>query len=122
MLFRSPGTPVFYQKFAAMAQLPELPALRLCISAGAPLPRHDAGLFSAKFGRKIHVFYGASECGGISYDATGERLYEEGFVGTPLPGVELEQEGEEAGPIVVRTRSPGTKLPPPSTASSAAGK
>ena len=102
-----PGTPVFFQKLAAMDRLPKLPALRLCISAGAPLPKHDAGLFTAKFGHKIHVFYGSSECGGISYDATGERLYEEGFVGTPLPGVELEQEGEEAGPIVVRSAAVG---------------
>ena len=99
-----PGTPVFFQKFAEMSQLPALPALRLCISAGAPLPKQAAGMFSAKFGRKIHAFYGASECGGISYDATDERLYQEGHVGTPLPGVEIEQEEEsdEPGPLVVR--------------------
>ncbi len=102
-----PGTPVFFQKFAAMAQLPELPALRLCISAGAPLPKSDAGMFSAKFGRKIHVFYGSSECGGISYDATEGRLYQDGYVGTPLPGVELEHESDEPGPIVVRSPAVG---------------
>ena len=97
-----PGTPVFFQKFAAMDRLPELPALRLCISAGAPLPKQAAGMFTAKFGRKVHSFYGASECGGISYDASDERLYQEGCVGTPLPGVEIEHEGEGGGPIVVR--------------------
>lgn len=102
-----PGTPVFFQKFADMNQLPALPALRLCISAGAPLPKHAAGMFSAKFGRKVHTFYGSSECGGISYDAADDRLYQEGYVGTPLPGVEIEQEGEEAGPIVVRSPAVG---------------
>ncbi len=102
-----PGTPIFFQKFAAMAQLPALPALRLCISAGAPLPKADAGLFSMKFERKIHVFYGSSECGGISYDATEGGLYQDGYVGTPLPGVEIEQEGEEPGPIVVRSPAVG---------------
>ena len=102
-----PGTPVFFQKFAAMEQLPELPALRLCISAGAPLPQQAARLFTAKFGLKVHTFYGASECGGISYDAADEPLYDEGYVGTPLPGVEIEQEGAEAGPIVVRSPAVG---------------
>ena len=102
-----PGTPVFFQKFAELEQLPELPALRLCISAGAPLPKQAAGLFTAKFGRKVHVFYGASECGGISYDATEERHYEDGFAGTPLPGVEIAQEGDEAGPIAVRSAAVG---------------
>ena len=102
-----PGTPVFFQKFADMNQLPELPALRLCISAGAPLPKRAAGLFTAKFGRKVHSFYGSSECGGISYDADDDRHYEEGYVGTLLPGVEIEQEGEDAGPIVVRSPAVG---------------
>jgi acyl-CoA synthetase (AMP-forming)/AMP-acid ligase II len=96
-----PGTPVFFQKLAEMDPLPELPALRLCISAGAPLPKQAAGLFTAKTKRKIHSFYGSSECGGISYDASSDRRYEEGFVGTPLPGVEIVHKGEEAAPIMV---------------------
>lgn len=107
-----PGTPVFFQKFAAMEQLPALPSLRLCISAGAPLPRPAARMFTAKFGLKVHVFYGASECGGISYDAKDERHYEESYVGTPLPGVEIAQEGEEAAPIVVRSAAVGDRYFP----------
>ena len=102
-----PGTPVFFQKFAEMDQLPELPALRLCISAGAPLAKQAAERFTMRFGRKVHAFYGSSECGGISYDATGRRHYEEGFVGTPMPGVEIAQEGSEAGPIGVRSAAVG---------------
>src|SRR5437762_13797341 len=33
-----PGMPVFYQSFCEMSEAPSLPDLRLCISAGAPLP------------------------------------------------------------------------------------
>src|SRR5438045_8409126 len=33
-----PGTPVFYQALVEIDDLPALPKLRLCISAGAPLP------------------------------------------------------------------------------------
>src|SRR5262245_36243138 len=60
-----PGTPVFYQAFGGMGELPPLPKLRLCISAGAPLSSAVAKKFFEKFGQPVHSFYGASECGGI---------------------------------------------------------
>jgi len=102
-----PATPVLYHKFAEMENIPQFPSLRLCISAGAPLVRQAAGMFSVKFGLKIHTFYGSSECGGIAYDATEERLYEDGFAGTPLKGVEIESSPEEAGRIHVRSAAVG---------------
>ncbi len=71
-----PGMPVFYRAFAGMENVPALPSLRLCISAGAPLTK-SAGLgFSGKFHRKIHSFYGASECGGIAYDRSEDLDYD----------------------------------------------
>lgn len=102
-----PGTPVFFQKLAELERPPLLPALRLCITAGALLPAAAAERFSARFGLKVHVFYGSSECGGISYDATDEPRSEDGFVGTPLPGVEVVAEGENAGPVQVRSAAVG---------------
>ena len=50
-------------------------------AAGAPLLKSVAANFSQKFGLKIHTFYGASECGGIAYDASDALDYEDGFVG-----------------------------------------
>src|SRR2546423_8616343 len=84
-----PGMPVFYQAFCEMEYVPQLPKLRLCISAGASLPRAVAKKFREKFNLMIHSFYGASECGGICYDreTTNE---EEGFVGQPMKGVNVE--------------------------------
>jgi acyl-CoA synthetase (AMP-forming)/AMP-acid ligase II len=84
-----PGMPVFYQAFCEMNDLPKLPALRLGISAGAPLPLRVALKFREKFGLPIHSFYGSSECGGICYDREA-ALREEGFVGAPIDGVRLE--------------------------------
>ncbi len=81
-----------------------LPKLRLCISAGAPLSRRVAENFQAKFGLPIHSFYGASECGGICYDRAATRA-PEGFVGTPMRGVELERLDPEAPATQVRVRS-----------------
>lgn len=99
-----PGMPVFFQAFGEMRQVPELPHLRLCISAGAPLPRNVAQSFAEKFGCAIHSFYGASECGGICYDRGGADEGE-GFVGPALRGVKLEPMDPEAGATQIRVRS-----------------
>lgn len=84
-----PGMPVFYQAFCEMENAPPLPKLRLCISAGAPLPLEVARKFRDKFQRPIHSFYGSSECGGICYDREA-KLEEAGFVGPPMDGVKIE--------------------------------
>ncbi len=103
-----PGMPIFYQKFVDMESAPVLPRLRLCISAGAPLPKLMAQRFTEQFGQKIHTFYGASECGGIAYDASASADYVEGFVGRALAGVSIEgPAGEGASPISVRSAAVG---------------
>ena len=84
-----PGTPAFYQAFCDIGEVPPLPKLRLCISAGAPLSRAVANKFFEKFRQPIHSFYGASECGGICYDRHG-TTFEDGLVGQPMQGVEVE--------------------------------
>ena len=72
-----PGTPAFYQAFCDIGDVPPLPKLRLCISAGAPLSSAVAKKFFEKFKQPIHSFYGASECGGICYDRHG-TTFEDG--------------------------------------------
>ena len=99
-----PGTPIFYQAFCEMENLPRLPKLRLCISAGAPLPIATARKFRDKFGLPIHSFYGASECGGICYDREAKNEIE-GFVGTPMKDVDLEMVDPNAAQSQIRVRS-----------------
>jgi acyl-coenzyme A synthetase/AMP-(fatty) acid ligase len=100
-----PGMPVFYQAFCNMTPEMTLEHLRLCISAGAPLPAAVARKFLERFGRNIHSFYGSSECGGICYDREG-NVFADGYVGTLMNGVELEI--RDAGAVVTRVtvRSP----------------
>jgi long-chain acyl-CoA synthetase len=100
--------PVFYQAFCEMENAPALPKLRLCISAGAPLPLEVARKFREKFQRAIHSFYGSSECGGICYDREA-RLEEPGFVGPPMEGVKLEllEPGAPASRVRVRSAAAG---------------
>jgi acyl-CoA synthetase (AMP-forming)/AMP-acid ligase II len=99
-----PGMPVFYQAFCEMEDIPVLPKLRLCISAGAPLATAVAEQFRQKFGLPIHSFYGASECGGICYDRDGPNE-EDGFVGQPMEGVAIEMVDPDASASRIRVRS-----------------
>lgn len=99
-----PGMPVFYQAFCEVNDLPDLDRLRLCISAGAPLPLETARKFREKSGRPIHSFYGCSECGGICYDQNGTAL-EQGFVGQSMRSVELEFIEPNATSSRIRVRS-----------------
>jgi long-chain acyl-CoA synthetase len=62
--------------------------------------------FRETFGLPVHVFYGASECGGITYDREG-TAGERGTVGTPVEGVRIDLEPvedlEEGGMVTVRS-------------------
>jgi acyl-CoA synthetase (AMP-forming)/AMP-acid ligase II len=99
-----PGMPVFYQAFCEMENPPPLSKLRLCISAGAPLPIATAKKFREKFELPIHSFYGASECGGICYDREAASD-SEAFVGLPMKAVDLEMIDPNANESQVRVRS-----------------
>ncbi len=99
-----PGMPVFYQAFCAVDDIPDLSSLRLCISAGAPLTAPLARRFREKFGQPIHSFYGSSECGGICYDRSGMD-FQDGFVGSPVSGVQLETVDPGAPASQVRVHS-----------------
>ena len=85
------------------------PCLQLLISAGARLDTQTAHAFHERFGIKIHSFYGASETGGIAYDAS-EALMDDGQVGTAMPGVTIslrpdEDAADGSGRIVVHSGS-----------------
>ena len=99
-----PGMPVFYQAFCELENVQPLPKLRLCISAGAPLPAALAKKFAEKFNLRIHSFYGASECGGICFDREG-RTDAEGFVGQTMTGASIEMFDARTTSSQIRVRS-----------------
>jgi acyl-coenzyme A synthetase/AMP-(fatty) acid ligase len=84
-----PGVPVHFRLLHQSLGSDRLGRLRLLISAGAPLTAEIAQAFYARFGRRLHNFYGSSETGGICYDRTGRTALASGAVGTPLPGVKV---------------------------------
>ena len=81
-----PGVPAVWRALAASEV--KLPSLRLAVSAGASLPMETARDFAARFGQRLHNFYGSSETGGIAYDATGTATLK-GGVGRALRGVKI---------------------------------
>jgi long-chain acyl-CoA synthetase len=99
-----PTVPAWIAALVRLAAPPEWPAsIRRVIAAGAPLPADVAARFRERFGQPVHVFYGASECGGISYDREGTAA-ERGTVGTPVDGVGLAID-PETGRLEVRSRA-----------------
>jgi acyl-CoA synthetase (AMP-forming)/AMP-acid ligase II len=88
-----PGVPALFRVLAALPSGPALGTLRTVISAGAMLGAETAQAFQARFGVKIHNFYGSSETGGISYDRTGEASLTGRSVGKPLRGVNVAVHG-----------------------------
>jgi long-chain acyl-CoA synthetase len=100
------AVPAMFRGLLAAGPLPE--SLRLCISAGSLLDPVLAREFFQKFGRKIHSFYGASECGGICYDSSEELPESPGFVGEPLDGVDIEiADDPEGARILIRSEAVG---------------
>jgi len=81
-----PGVPAMWRALAASDLI--LKSLRLGISAGAPLTPETAREFAARFGLRLHNFYGSSETGGIAYDRSG-RATLNGGVGRAMRGVAL---------------------------------
>ncbi len=92
-----PTVPAYLDALARMGDPPPRPpALRLVITAGAPLSALTSARFRETFGLPVHVFYGSSECGGICYDREGGAA-ERGTVGSPVDGVRIVLEPAIAG-------------------------
>jgi long-chain acyl-CoA synthetase len=93
-----PGVPFM---FAFLADHPPRdgwpPTLTTLLSAGAPLERATAARFRARFGIKIHSFYGTTETGGICYDE-GDDEVADGTVGRPLNSVHVSLVPHEDAP------------------------
>jgi acyl-CoA synthetase (AMP-forming)/AMP-acid ligase II len=110
-----PSVPIYLQTIASLAEAPEWPeSLRTVISAGAPLRAETAARFRDAFGRSAHVFYGASECGGICYDRDGGAALR-GTVGTPVDGVSIALPSAGAGgegTVQVRSAAVGLRYLP----------
>jgi acyl-coenzyme A synthetase/AMP-(fatty) acid ligase len=98
-----PGVPALWRTWFDAGPIPR--SVRLAISAGAPLPLALEEAVFQRCGLKIHNFYGASECGGIAYDAMELPRQDPRCAGAAMKGVELFL--CEDGCLGVRSRAVG---------------
>jgi len=94
-----PAVPSMWRAWQRAGILAEAP-IRLALSAGAPLAATLEREVWDAHRLKIHNFYGASECGGISYDDSRTPRENPDSLGRPLDGVEVDLEG---GRFLVRS-------------------
>ncbi len=103
-----PAVPALWRAWLEANAIP--PNVQLAISAGAPLPLPLEQAIFAAAGLKIHNFLGASECGGIAYDASANPRADAACVGTALRNVRLALGGdgclEVRGPAVAQSYWP----------------
>lgn len=82
-----PAVPAMWRAWHEAGAIP--PNVRLAISAGAPLSvALEQEVFKSR-GLKIHNFLGASECGGMAFDAGETPRTDAACVGSPLQNVSL---------------------------------
>ncbi len=83
-----PAVPSMWRAWHRAGILKDAP-IHLALSAGAPLALELEHAVFEQTGLKIRNFYGASECGGISYDASEVPRDSTDDAGLPLSGVEI---------------------------------
>jgi long-chain acyl-CoA synthetase len=109
------GVPTMYMALlAAVRDGGPIPALRLCVSGGAPLPVKVLEEFNTTFGTRIQEGYGLSETSPTATVNQLEHGIEPGSIGHPIWGVEVEiadpdvddaivlKDTGEVGEIVIR--------------------
>ncbi len=107
-----PAVPAMWRAWFDAQSIPA--NVQLAISAGAPLLAAFEQEVFARRALKLHNFYGASECGGIAYDASETPRKHDAFIGAPMRGVSLSL--NQDGRLEVRSRAVAeTYWPEPST-------
>jgi len=96
-----PAVPAMWRAWKVADAIPT--NVKLAISAGAPLPLLLEQAIFKQLGLKIHNFYGASECGGIAYDASEVPRTDAAFVGAAMKNVSLSV--AEDGCLEVKSRA-----------------
>lgn len=105
-----PLVPPLVRGLASLPDEDSLPdSVRLVISAGGPLQPAVAQAFLNRHGLPVHNFYGASETGGIAFDAEGAATTTGRGAGRALPGVAVTT--DETGALTVTSAAVWRPLP-----------
>jgi long-chain acyl-CoA synthetase len=101
------GVPtMFVALLEAVAPGRELPALRWCVSGGAPMPAPVMAAFETRFDVCLLEGYGLSEASPVVSFTVPDRPRTPGSIGYPLPGVEMRLVDGD-GVVVDEPETPG---------------
>jgi long-chain acyl-CoA synthetase len=78
-----------------LPDVPDLGALRVCLSSGASLSPHTAKQFEDKYNRSIYQVYGSTETGVIAAQWPNGHNWPAESAGCPLRGVQMRIVGED---------------------------
>jgi long-chain acyl-CoA synthetase len=109
------GVPLIYDLMSrcALPYPPDLGALRVCLSSGAPLASETAQRFQSRYQQAIYQVYGSTETGVIAAHWPGQDPWPAQSVGHPLIGVQVrvvDDDGHDVpadadGDLLVKTPS-----------------
>lgn len=111
-----PSVPFQLQALASTPGEADLSSLRLCFTAGSPLPDPVFHAFRQRFGRAVGQLYGNTEAGSICANFEPDVADTLGSVGRPMRGVEiaiLDDAGQPApsgtvGQVALRSPAAGS--------------
>ncbi|AKU17588.1 long-chain-fatty-acid--CoA ligase [Luteipulveratus mongoliensis] len=83
------GVPTMYAALLGLAETPELPDLRVCVSGGAALPVEVLRRFEERFGCAVLEGYGLSETSPVASFNRPDQERRPGSIGTPVTGVQM---------------------------------
>lgn len=109
-----PGVPEMFDILAQAPQSGTLDSLRLCFSAGSPLPEVTYRAFFKRYAIAVRQLYGCTEAGSVCIELGQDSEAGVGTVGTPMPGVEIDIRDAEGTSLAcgqtgdILIRSPAT--------------
>jgi long-chain acyl-CoA synthetase len=96
-----PGVPFNYRLLAELDTPADLSSLRMCYSAGTPLPRPVFDAFLERHGIAVRQVYGSTETGVMTINLDPDPVATAASVGTPVPGMRatiVDDDGEALPP------------------------
>jgi long-chain acyl-CoA synthetase len=105
-----PGVPYIFDYLRRLGgEAAPIAAIRLVVTAGAPIDAATLRYFKEKFGIKIHSLYGTTETGSISFDPSDD-VQDPVSVGWPMPGTTVTLVPTPESPSAGRIRVQGTAV------------
>jgi long-chain acyl-CoA synthetase len=83
------AVPQMYAAWLAVPAIPDLDAVRVAVSGGAPLPAEVAREFRETTGLALHQGYGLTETAPVLTTSLASPLVKAGSIGRPIPGVSV---------------------------------